>query len=264
MIEKAYGTCDIYFISSMKALRRYWCIFEISLSKTAPIVYYTSAMETTVKDDYVSNLHNQMFGRYGAQSTVKDKLALLSGYHNEPKFKTYMTAIESYQNFNRYFNLKDLRITKPEDKEYINGEILKRFKTLEEYESDMNVFLYILLNSDQARGNDLSFVSAAHILSHRTYKSIYPLHFAVMNGNIDSVVKIVKNCTIINDKDNSQFEPLFYAIFKGDVKMVKLLIDNGASVCVFSNFGADPIGLAQELGHKEILLLLQKYQQFSD
>jgi len=61
-------------------------------------------------------------------------------------------------------------------------------------------------------------------------KSIIKLIRASSKGDIDRVIALIKDSTLVNGKDQYHFTPLIWACRKGHLKVVKALIDAGANM----------------------------------
>ena len=65
--------------------------------------------------------------------------------------------------------------------------------------------------------------------THDIDKSITRLIRASSKGDIDRVIILIQDSTLVNGKDQYQFTPLIWACRKGHLQVVKALIDAGAN-----------------------------------
>ena len=93
-----------------------------------------------------------------------------------------------------------------------------------------------------------------HLVNRHLFKGWTILHTAARNGNYDVAKYILELSTeSVNDKLNDfDSSPLRSAIkFDGDLRMIKLLINNGADPHMVS-FGKTPLEWAKTKGKKDI------------
>lgn len=82
---------------------------------------------------------------------------------------------------------------------------------------------------------------------------------AVKNGYITAVSKIISEGIDINQKDNELGNTaLFYAVGCSNIKLIQLLLENGASPHIKNKKRVDSIDAAKYIGNKEILILLSQ------
>src|SRR5215467_12113093 len=65
-----------------------------------------------------------------------------------------------------------------------------------------------------------------------------------------------KAATDVNRRSVDGSTPLQWAVYEGNVAEVKRLLKAGANVSLANNYGATPMGLAAEVGNAEIIKLL--------
>jgi hypothetical protein len=83
------------------------------------------------------------------------------------------------------------------------------------------------------------------------------LHHCAKNGLTTSVKRLLSIRNInVNVKDVKGSTPLHYAVMNGQVEIARLLLQNGAEVNVKSNGGTTPLHWAALNGHVDILHLL--------
>ncbi len=82
---------------------------------------------------------------------------------------------------------------------------------------------------------------------------------AVRSGNMDLIRALLqKQPSLINAKDNFGSTPLHTAVEKGNIRIVELLIQNGADVNAKDNEGRTPTYFAEVRGNCELEDLLRK------
>lgn len=139
-IDYAYSISDIYNISSIKAFNRYWCCYEMSIEKRAIDGILINKLQFDIKKKINQKL-KEIFSEI-----FKDKLSYLN---NKDKIKEFILIFQNSDEFNKHkFSLKNANISINKDKEYIDEKILKKYKTIEEYENRINVYMYLILYRD--------------------------------------------------------------------------------------------------------------------
>ena len=94
-----------------------------------------------------------------------------------------------------------------------------------------------------------------------------PIHAAVFNGHVEVMKTLLRRADLENDLDqvvekviggteNDQWRPLHVATLKGNLSMVRLLLENGASVFSKTGYGIQAVHLAARTGSTEILAAL--------
>ncbi|MBF0105323.1 MAG: ankyrin repeat domain-containing protein [Deltaproteobacteria bacterium] len=84
-----------------------------------------------------------------------------------------------------------------------------------------------------------------------------PLHCAVMEKNFKMVELLLENGARPDATDDEQLTPLIYAIRLGEIGLVKSLIHKGANKTLKDGLGHDALWWARQVGHLEIMQLLQ-------
>ena len=136
-IERAYSSCDYYYISSHAALERYWCCFELSLAKRArdtSIVVSSSDGWSTGDLMYIEKKYKKHFGSGEKADTAKKP-------HLVKKMIDDLYALEDYRNV---FTLQNAKIKFEKDKKFINDCIIKQYGSLEVYEKTVNLIILIV------------------------------------------------------------------------------------------------------------------------
>ncbi|KAL2820258.1 ankyrin repeat-containing domain protein [Aspergillus cavernicola] len=86
-----------------------------------------------------------------------------------------------------------------------------------------------------------------------------PVQAASRNGNIDALVFLmghVYQSPMMQDPKKTGFTPLHSAVRLGNIKMVKVLLQNGADYSVATEDGNTPLHISALHGHTEIFKLL--------
>src|SRR5262245_50943132 len=78
-----------------------------------------------------------------------------------------------------------------------------------------------------------------------------PLHYAVFNGDEDSVELLLKHGADVNAIAANGWTPLHIACAKGNESLVDLLLENGADVNAMTEVGDTPLALATRYGDPE-------------
>lgn len=84
-------------------------------------------------------------------------------------------------------------------------------------------------------------------------KSQQPLHFAAMQGKIETLKLLMPKVNHINERDDYKFTALHYALYLKKTEAVKFLIDHGADPNSLSPSGASPLHIATR--HKDLELV---------
>lgn len=138
-IEYAYSNCLIYFMTK-ESLKRYWCTYELSVFKKKMIEFHM------INKTYIetNNDFNKIYLKF------IEKMEYFNDKHLKYKTrisimrKFYFKAIK-YLDFKEKFVLKEAKITFENDREYIEKEILKKYKKLKHFELEMNCLLIIII-----------------------------------------------------------------------------------------------------------------------
>jgi ankyrin repeat protein len=83
-----------------------------------------------------------------------------------------------------------------------------------------------------------------------------PLHWACLNGFIDTAEYLIKNGKDINIKDNSEQTSLHMAALNGHVEIAGLLLGNGANIDIQDPSGKTPLHLAVRFNKASMAELL--------
>lgn len=94
-----------------------------------------------------------------------------------------------------------------------------------------------------------------------TSKEDFPLHYAVFQGDVSAVQKVIDE-TNINSLDTHGNTPLHIAIMKGHREIVDLLLDHDALVKTKNTDGWIPLDEAVSYGNREMIAaVLKKFRQ---
>lgn len=86
-----------------------------------------------------------------------------------------------------------------------------------------------------------------------------PLHDAALEGNLDTVKKLIANGLDLNAKNKFGITPLHYASIAGHLEIVKYLLSNGANN-IKSNSGKTPLDFARDKEHVDIVSALTTWK----
>jgi len=87
----------------------------------------------------------------------------------------------------------------------------------------------------------------------KDYKGNTPLHWAVHQGKLDVIKKLIENKANVNAKNNKGNTPLHFAALKGKLDIVKYLIKKEASVNAINYNWFSPIDSAKDKKTKNFL-----------
>jgi ankyrin repeat protein len=83
------------------------------------------------------------------------------------------------------------------------------------------------------------------------------IHTAAKSGDLESLIRLVeRDSKIVEEKDNTGLTPLQWAVFNGHLNIVKKLLELDADISVQTNGGSSLLHVAAENGHKECVELL--------
>lgn len=85
------------------------------------------------------------------------------------------------------------------------------------------------------------------------------LNIATSNGDIQTVKRLLKDGTDVNDNDLEGRTPLHYAVSNGYIDIVNILLKNGADVTQITNKGNTPLHTATSKSYKEIVEVLLQH-----
>lgn len=86
-----------------------------------------------------------------------------------------------------------------------------------------------------------------------------PLHYAIINGNLESVQLLLQYGAEINPKTDADYIPLSMACARGHFEIAKLLLENGAKI-IHNAEGLLPIHLVARAGHRGLCKLLFEHK----
>ena len=92
-------------------------------------------------------------------------------------------------------------------------------------------------------------------------KGYYPLHFAAEEGCIDLIKMLIDEYGAYHQNYNYSGEtPLFRAVYREQVESVRILLERGAEVNITNIKGYTLLELAEDLGNREIIKMLNAAQ----
>ena len=84
-----------------------------------------------------------------------------------------------------------------------------------------------------------------------------PLHYAALSGNVRIISLLLENGAVVNIPDKKGLDPLHYAAWQGYMDPVGLLLSGGADANAQSVDSRDtPLHLAAQHGHYDVVALL--------
>ena len=83
-----------------------------------------------------------------------------------------------------------------------------------------------------------------------------PLHFAAVDGNVESVNLLLDRGAKINAATQDGWTALHFACLRGDKGLVQLLLDRGADVDTTTMTGVSALSIATSEGDRDIIELL--------
>ena len=96
------------------------------------------------------------------------------------------------------------------------------------------------------------------IINIKDNNGFTPLHYSILNSNINALKIILKFKPNINIKDNNGNNPLHYAIIKNNISIVKLLINTDININSRNNNGETPLHIACNYQLFDIVNILLK------
>lgn len=86
----------------------------------------------------------------------------------------------------------------------------------------------------------------------------YPLHWAAKNGDLDSLISLLKTKKDVNTKDLQDLTPLHLAAMYGQNNVVSVLLEYGADINAKSEINCNftPLHLAAYQGHADVIQIL--------
>ncbi len=87
----------------------------------------------------------------------------------------------------------------------------------------------------------------------------YPLHVAVVMGNLEYVKVLINSGAHVNEKGEHGYTPLHEAIEQEHCGIVQTLLDNGADMTLKNDDGISSEDLAKTLGKMSVVKVISKY-----
>jgi ankyrin repeat protein len=73
------------------------------------------------------------------------------------------------------------------------------------------------------------------------HRRMVPLHFAILSGNKNLLIELIKYGANVNAQDTEGLTPLHYAVLMNDTNMLKILIDAKANIHLKASNELNPI-----------------------
>lgn len=144
-IDNVYYIADIYNISSLKAFERYWCCYEMSLKKKA-----IDGIFLDINGSYKINKYSVKLKEL-FDNVFYNNILLYKDKENSNIYK-YISEFQKIKDFEENkFSLEKAKITIDTDKIFIEERIKKRYRTIEEYEKRMNIYIYLIKYRDDMK-----------------------------------------------------------------------------------------------------------------
>lgn len=110
-----------------------------------------------------------------------------------------------------------------------------------------------------------STLQQTHIANIKSCKGLAPLHFAAQCGNAEGTEALLEDGAEIDLQDNeNQFTALHFACKHNHFSCANILLKNMADTSIADNQGDTPKMLAQKAKNKQLIRLLEKYEQQND
>jgi hypothetical protein len=122
---------------------------------------------------------------------------------------------------------------------------------------------YVLLrNAVKNRYTDVAkllLTTGSNVNSKNEKPTNTPLHFAVINCDIEIVEMLVARCAKIDAKNKTGLTPLHIAAQNGKVKTVKILLNYGAGVDSKNEYDKTPLHIATKRSYLKVVSVLLKF-----
>ncbi len=93
------------------------------------------------------------------------------------------------------------------------------------------------------------------------YEECTPIMYEVYMHNIENVEILIEMGAKVNyQRQHDGYSSLHWAARKGDIKIIKLLMKNGANINSVNNENQTPKDLAKENGHDDIFEYLEQFE----
>lgn len=86
-----------------------------------------------------------------------------------------------------------------------------------------------------------------------------PIHYAIINGNLETVTRLLKYGADINPKSETDYIPLSMACARGHLEIARLLLQDGAKI-LYNAEGLLPIHVVARAGHRGFCKLLLEHK----
>ena len=134
--------------------------------------------------------------------------------------------------------------------------ITTRGPRYEEEWKDSYSLLRIAIGKKHGEIARLLLRNGSEVNSDHKYPCNSPLHFAVLNCDIEFVQMLLDKDANINAKNTLGKTPLHNAVERGLTDIIGMLLNQGANIDAVDKSGLTPLHLAVEQGSKEIVTLL--------
>jgi len=136
-IQPAYSSCHFYYVSSFAALERYWCCFELSISKVAIeniLLDQSNSPYSHESREFFLALFKKYFDDFDSQKMPPNRREYIQPFIDE------LTASPHYT---KAFSLKNAKISFESDRMFINEQIRKKFQQIEDYQTMVNILIFV-------------------------------------------------------------------------------------------------------------------------
>lgn len=92
---------------------------------------------------------------------------------------------------------------------------------------------------------------------------ISPLHIAIKEGDIETIISLVERGEDVNSKNSFGYTPLHWAVEENSFQLVEYLVQYGANVDIENIWGRSPLHNAKSKSDKRIYPFLFRFSKQS-